>query len=78
MPANLLEIWAIKSWTLRNRGGDFVRLAKTIAHDTVLVTDDHDGSKAEVTSTLGHLGDALDGYQSVLELKVRGLNSFYV
>ena len=64
--------------TLRNRGSDFVRFAKTIAYDTVLVTDDDDGSEAEVTTTLGHLGDALDGDQSVLELKVRRLYSLNI
>jgi len=75
---NLHEILLRILHTLRNRGGDFVRLAKTIAYDTVLVTDDDDGSETEVTAALGHLGDALDRDQSVLELKVRRLYSLNI
>jgi hypothetical protein len=64
-------------------GGDFPEavaqiLTETITDDTILVTDHDDGRETEVTATLGHLGDPVDGYQSVLELKVRGLYSFNI
>ena len=64
--------------TLLDGSGNFVRLTETITDDTILVTDHDDGRETEVTATLGHLGDPVDGYQSVLEFKVRGLYSFNI
>ena len=58
-------------------GGNLICLTETVTYDTVLIADDDDSGKTEVTTTLGDLGNTVDGYQSVLELKVRGLNSFY-
>ena len=63
---------------LGDGGGNFVSLTETVTYDTVLVSHHHDGGEAEVTATLGDLGHTVDGYQSVLEFKVRGLYSFYV
>ena len=63
---------------LCDSGGNLVCLTETVTYDTVFIADDDDSGKTEVTTTLGDLGNAVDGYQSVLELKVRGLNSFYV
>ena len=59
-------------------GGNFVGLAQSVTDHTVLIADYDDGSEAEVTTTLGNLGYAVDGHQSVLEFKVRGLYSFYI
>lgn len=59
--------------TLGDSRSDLVSLTKTITDNSVFVSYDHDSCKAEMTAALGHFGDSLDGYQSVLELKVRSL-----
>ncbi len=63
---------------LGDSSSDFVGFAETVAYDTVLVAYYDDGGEAEVAAALGDLGNTIDGYQSVLEFKVRGLYSFYI
>ena len=75
---NLYEVLLCILHALRDSGSDFVGFSKTIAYDTVLVTDDNDGGKAEVTATLGNLGYALDSYEPVLEFEVRRLYSLNI
>ena len=53
-------------------GGDFVGFAQAPADDAVFVTYHHDGGESERTSTLGNFGNAVDGYQAVLEFYVVG------
>ena len=64
--------------TLCDSGSNFVGFSKTIAYNAVLVTYDYDSSKAEVTTTLGNLGYALDGNEPVLQFEVRRLYSLYI
>jgi hypothetical protein len=52
--------------------------AEAVAHDTVLVSNNDDGSKGERSTTLGNLGNAIDSDESVLELDFARLDSFDV
>ena len=53
-------------------GLHFVGLAQAPAYDAVLIADNNDGCKGERTATLGDLGDAVDGNETVLEVEVVG------
>ena len=75
---NLDEILLCVLNALGDSGGYLIGLAETIADNSLLVADYNDRGETEMTASLGHLGDSLDGNQSVLELKVRSLYSFYV
>ena len=63
---------------LRNSGRDLVSLTETVAHHTIFVTDDDNGGETEVTATLGDFRHTVDGDESVLQFKVRRLDSFNV
>ena len=75
---NLYEVLLCILYALGNSCSNLIRLSKTIADDTVFITDDNDGSKAEVATSLSDLGHTVDSYKSVLEFEVRRLYSFYV
>ena len=55
---------------LADRFRHFARLAMTKADATLLVADDDESSEAEATTTLHHLGDAVDMDQAIDELAV--------
>lgn len=56
--------------TLGDGSLNFVRLAKAPADDAVFIAYHYDGGKAEGTATLGYFGNAVDGYQTVLQIKI--------
>ena len=51
---------------------DFVSFAEAPTNDAVFVANDNDSCEGECAATLGHLGDAVDGYETVLKLEVAG------
>ena len=63
---------------LLNGGLNFLSLTKTIANNTILVSNNDDGSKGECTTTLGDFRDTINCDKTVLELYVARLNSIYV
>ena len=60
---------------LGDGGSDLVGLAESVTDDAVSVTDDNDGSKRERASTLGDLGRAVDGDETILQFDIASLNS---
>ncbi len=54
----------------RDGGSNLVGLAQSPADHTVTVADNDDSGEAEGTSTLRHLGDAVDGYQAILQFQI--------
>ena len=57
---------------LGDGGLHFVCFAETPAYDAVFVAYHYDGGEGEGASALGHLGDAVDGYEAVFEFEVAG------
>ena len=54
---------------------NFIGFAETPAYDAIFVTNNYDGCESEGATTLGNLGDAVDGNETVVELKIAcGLN----
>ena len=47
-------------------------------YHTVLVTYDNNGGETEITSTLCYLGYSTNSYQSIFQLKISSLYSFYI
>ena len=51
-------------------GRDFTGLTKTIAYDTVLITNDHDDGETEDSTTLGHFSHSVGGDHALFEFEV--------
>ena len=75
---NLYQVLLSILSSLSDSCGNLISLSKTITYNAVSVTYHYDSGKAEVATTLGHLGYPLDGNEPVLELKVSCLYSFYI
>ena len=55
---------------LGDGSGNLVGLTQTVADNAIAVTDNHDGCEGERATTLGNLGGAVDGYQTLLEFGI--------
>ena len=49
---------------------NFIGLSEAPAYDAVLITYDNDGGKCKGAEPLGHLGDTVDGNQTILEFEI--------
>ncbi len=65
-----MRFFLAASTPFRDGGSNLVGLAQSPADHTVTVADNDDSGEAEGTSTLRHLGDAVDGYQAILQFQI--------
>ena len=56
--------------TLADCGGNLIGLTQAVADNAITVADNHDGCEGERATTLGNLGGAVDGNQTLLEFGV--------
>ena len=56
--------------TLADSGGNLIGLTQAVADNAIAVANDHDGGEGESATTLGNLGGAVDGDQTLLEFGV--------
>ena len=56
--------------TLGDCGGDLIGLTQSVTDDTITVANNDDSGEGESATTLGNLGGAVDGNQTLLQLGV--------
>ncbi len=67
---NLDKIFLGSLDTLCDGGLNFVGFTEAPAYDSVFIADYYDSGKGEGATTFGHLSDAVDGNETILEFEI--------